>query len=82
MKNLPSETPRAGAGHGHELYVGLDVHKDSISVAYAEPGQQLYERLKARGKPGKLALTAIMRKLVVLANVLIQDDRLWTPSAS
>lgn len=40
MKNLPSETPRAGDGHGHELYVGLDVHKDSISVAYAKPGQQ------------------------------------------
>ena len=44
--------------------------------------QQLYERLKARGKPGKLALAAVMRKLVVLANVLIQNDRLWTPSAS
>ena len=40
MKNLPSETPRAGDGHCHELYVGLDVHKDSISVAYATPGQQ------------------------------------------
>lgn len=43
--------------------------------------QQLYERLTARGKPGKVALVAVMRKLVVLANVLIRDDRLWTPPA-
>lgn len=43
--------------------------------------KQLYERLTARGKPGKVALTAVMRKLVVLANVLIEEDRLWTPPA-
>lgn len=38
-----------------------------------------YRRLIANGKPPKLALTAIMRKLVILANVLIAEDRLWTP---
>ncbi|MDB5361926.1 MAG: family transposase, partial [Rhodospirillales bacterium] len=30
------------------------------------------------GKPPKLALTAIMRKLLILANALIRDGRLWT----
>ena len=44
--------------------------------------QQLYERLKAQGKPGKVALTAVMRKLVVLANTLVEEDRLWAPAAS
>ena len=43
--------------------------------------QQLYERLKAQGKPGKVALAAVMRKLVVLANTLVREDRLWAPSA-
>ena len=38
-----------------------------------------YESLLARGKPPKLALAAVMRKLVVLANALLQQDRLWTP---
>ena len=38
-----------------------------------------YEDLKARGKPTKVALTAIMRKLIILANALIRDDRTWTP---
>jgi transposase len=31
-----------------------------------------------RGKPTKVAITAIMRKLVVLANVLLRDGRKWT----
>ncbi len=31
------------------------------------------------GKPAKPALTAVMRKLVLLANTLIRKDRYWTP---
>ena len=38
-----------------------------------------YAKLRARGKPPKVALTAVMRKLAVLANVLLKQDRLWTP---
>lgn len=37
-----------------------------------------YDKLKAAGKASKVAITAIMRKLVVLANALIRDDRKWT----
>ncbi|MDE0226030.1 MAG: transposase [Gammaproteobacteria bacterium] len=40
-----------------------------------------YAELRARGKPAKVALTAIMRKMVVLANALLKQDRLWTPHA-
>lgn len=38
-------------------------------------------RLKAKGKKPKVILVAVMRKLTVLANALIAQDRLWTPSA-
>lgn len=38
-----------------------------------------YERLLAAGKPKKLALVAVMRKLVVLANALLRQGRTWTP---
>ena len=37
-----------------------------------------YEALVACGKPSKVALTAVMRKLLVLANALVQQDRIWT----
>lgn len=36
-----------------------------------------YETLIQRGKPAKLAITAIMRRLLVLANALVRDDRTW-----
>ena len=38
-----------------------------------------YAALLEAGKPPKVAITAVMRKLVVLANALVQQDRLWTP---
>jgi len=37
------------------------------------------ETLTKAGKPAKVAITAVMRKLVVLANALLRDDRPWTP---
>ncbi|MCZ8178775.1 MAG: IS110 family transposase, partial [Rhizobium sp.] len=37
------------------------------------------DRLKAAGKPTKVAITAIMRKLIVLANALLKNNRKWTP---
>ncbi len=39
-----------------------------------------YQQLKAAGKAPKVAITAIMRKLVVLANALLRDQRNWAPS--
>lgn len=39
-----------------------------------------YQQLIAAGKPAKIAITAVMRKLVVTANALLKADRLWTPS--
>ena len=38
-----------------------------------------YQRLKARGKPSLVALTAVLRKLILLANALIRDGRTWQP---
>jgi len=40
-----------------------------------------YKRLRGKGKEAKLALTAVMRKLVILANTLVKENRTWTPIA-
>lgn len=40
-----------------------------------------YARLIAMGKPTKVALIAVARKLVILANTLISHDRTWQPHA-
>lgn len=39
-----------------------------------------YHQLKAAGKASKVAITAIMRKMIVMANALLRDGRKWTPS--
>ena len=36
-----------------------------------------YEAMVKAGKPAKVAIVAIMRKLVILANALIRDQRKW-----
>ena len=42
---------------------------------------EVYRRLRERGKPGKVTLVAVMRKLIVLANTLVRQDRTWLPVA-
>ena len=36
-----------------------------------------YEQLVSTGKCKKLAITAVMRKLIVMANALLRDRRKW-----
>ncbi len=46
-----------------------------------ETMQAFYLRLTSKGRASKAALVAVARKLVVLANTLIAQDRLWQPIA-
>jgi len=39
-----------------------------------------YQQLVSAGKPAKIAITAIMRKLIVTANALLKADRCWQQS--
>jgi transposase len=44
------------------------------------PIRAFYERLTARGKPFKVAITACMRKLLVTLNAIKRDGTLWDPA--
>ena len=39
-----------------------------------------YQQLITAGKPAKIAITAVMRKLIVTAYALLKADRLWRSS--
>lgn len=39
-----------------------------------------YQQFLSAGKPPKKAITAIMRKMILLANALLRDGRTWTQS--
>lgn len=44
------------------------------------PLKAFYKRLIGRGKPAKVALTAVMRKLLVIANAMLKNERPWQPA--
>ena len=77
----------SGASHGPRQIGGgrksvrNALYMAALAAARANPPlRAFYQRLRAAGKKPKVALTAVMRKLVVLANTLLKDDRLWLPA--
>ncbi len=57
------------------------IDEASTALINANPDVKAkYDQLIAAGKPAKLAITAItaiMRKLVVMANALLRENRIW-----
>ena len=47
------------------------------AVRWESDSQARYRRLTARGKPHKVAMVAVMRRLACLLNTLLREDRLW-----
>jgi transposase len=53
-----------------------------VATQYNQVISAFYQRLVAKGKPKKLALTACMRKLLVIINAMIRDGKSWeTPKS-
>ena len=50
-----------------------------VAARFNQDLKAKYQQLIQAGKPPKLAIAAIMRKLLVLANALLKGDRCWTP---
>ena len=50
-----------------------------VAMRFNPDMKRKYQAMIAQGKPPKVALTALMRKLIELANTLIQNSRKWTP---
>jgi transposase len=49
------------------------------ALRWNPPMAALYRRLREAGKPAKVAIVAVARKLVLLANTLIANNRTWKP---
>jgi transposase len=48
-----------------------------VAIRFNRDMKAKYESLCKAGKPPKVAITAIMRKLIILANALLRDNRKW-----
>jgi len=50
-----------------------------VAVRFNPDLRAQYRRLRAAGKPAKVALVAVMHKLAMLLNAIIRDQKPWTP---
>jgi transposase len=49
-----------------------------VATRYNADMKAKYQAMIAAGKPAKVAITTIMRKLIILANALLRANRPWT----
>ncbi|MEM6848843.1 MAG: transposase, partial [Pseudomonadota bacterium] len=64
---------RGGRAHlRHALYMPA-----LVAARFSPDLKAVYDRLISAGKPPKVALTALMRKLLIRANALVRDGRKW-----
>ena len=52
-----------------------------VAVRFNPALKRFYTRLKAKGKPAKLALVAAMNKLIAIANAVLKRKTPWTPES-
>lgn len=75
----------SGQRHGYRrIRAGRPVVRTCLYMAalsatrYNPDLRDFYKRLRARGKPGKVALVAVMRKLLILLNSIARRQTPWT----
>lgn len=74
-----SEGPRHIVGGRHRLRCVLYMAALS-AIKYNPPAKALYERLRAKGKPAKVALIAVAHKLLTFANAMVRTKTEWRHS--
>lgn len=68
---------------GGRSCVRAALYMAAISAIRCNPHHRaFYKRLIADGKPQKVAIIAVARKLVVLANVVVRSGKPWTPAST
>lgn len=66
---------RAGRAHLRQaLYMPA-----LVAIRFNADMKAKYQALVVNGKPPKVAITAVMRKLLILGNALLREHRNWTP---
>jgi len=48
-----------------------------VAARHNPPLRHFYQRLRAAGKPAKVALVAVMRKLLTILNAILRDQQPW-----
>jgi transposase len=69
---------RESTGHGRPGVRRALFNAARSAIAHPSPFKDFYDRLvKTNGRPGKVALVAVMRKILVAANAVARDRQPW-----
>ena len=52
-----------------------------VAIRFNHDLREKYQQLVSAGKAKKVAITAVMRRVVILANTLLREGRDWQPKA-
>ena len=67
---------------GGRACVRAALYMAAITAARCDPGfKAQYQAMRKAGKPAKVALVAIARKLLVALNAMLKEDRFWRANA-
>jgi transposase len=85
LAGLAPVTRQSGAWQGKSfIQGGRKLVRDAlympalVAIRFNPPLRSKYEAMIAAGKPAKVAIVAMMHKLITLANALLRDGRPWT----
>jgi transposase len=53
-----------------------------VAIRHNPPLRSFYRRLRDTGKPARLAIVAVMRKLLTTLNAIIRDNKAWALARS
>jgi transposase len=73
---------RTGKRHisGGRMAVRNPLYMAALTASRRNPVmKQFYDRLRARGKEGKVALVAVMRKMLTQLNAMVHTGQAWNP---
>jgi len=78
-KNKDSGTKRGRrVVSGGRFYVRKALYMAALSsICFNQAMKQYYNHLKAKGKLSKVALTAVMRKIIITLNAMLRDGKNW-----
>lgn len=70
---------QARTGHGRPGVRRMLFNVARIAIRYNPAMREVYERLREKnGRPGKVALTAVMRRILVILNAMARDGTGWS----
>ncbi len=81
QRDSGTQRGRAVTGHGRPGVRRVLFNAARIAIRYNQTMRAFYQRLvQTNRRPGKVALTAVMRKMLVTLNAIARDRQPWQPT--